>query len=120
MAARLAVTVQVMDRHTPVVATTAEAVAADGHMFLNDGRTFLYIDTTTEGANHLITIQVPTSSDVDGLVVADITFDMVNDKQYVMGPFPPSVYNQPDGMVYIDWEGASVNVNWSVVRMPVV
>ena len=119
MAARLAVTVQVMDRHTPVVATTAEAVAADGHRFLNDGRTFLYIDTTGEGGDHLITIQMPTSSDVDGLVVDDITFELVKDKQYVMGPFPTNIYNQVDGMVYIDWDGASATVNWSVVRMPV-
>ena len=120
MAPRLAVTVQVMDRHTPVVATFAEAIAADGHKFLNDGRTLLYIKTDTVGAEHLITIQMPDSSDIDGLVVSDLTYDLPDNQEVVMGPFPPKVYNQSDGYVYIDWEAATATVTWAVVRMPVV
>ena len=87
MAARLAVTVQVMDRHTPVDATFAEAIVADGHKFLNDGRVFLYIITDAVGAPHLITIQMPTSSDVDGLVVDDLTYDLPDNQNVFMGPF---------------------------------
>jgi len=121
MAARADLTVEVMDRHTPIIPTFTIAVVADGHKFLNDGRTFLYIKTVAVGQPHLITIQMPTSSDVDGLVVDDITFDMADDKNYVMGPFPPSIYNQTDGKVYIDWEDANIaGVSAAVVRMPVV
>ena len=120
MAARLAVTVQVMSRFTPPDATFAEAIVADGHKFLNDGRTFLYIVTDTVGAEHLITIQMPTSSDIDGLVVSDLTYDLPDNQSVFMGPFPPNIYNQADGYVYIDWEAATAAVTWAVVRMPVV
>ena len=118
MADRLAVTVQVMDRFLPPDATFAEAIVADGRMFLNDGRTFLYIVTDTVGAAHLITIQMPTTSDVDGLVVDDLTYDLPDNQSVFMGPFPPSIYNQTDGYVYIDWEGATATVTWAVFRMP--
>jgi hypothetical protein len=118
MADRLAVTVQVMDRHTPVDATFAEAIVADGHKFLKDGRVFLYIITDTVGAPHLITIQMPTSSDIDGLVVDDLTYDLPDNQNVFMGPFPPKIYNQSDGMVYIDWEGAEAAITWAVIRMP--
>ena len=113
-------TVQVMDRHTPIEATFTQSVLADGHMFLNDGRTFLYIKTVAVGQPHLITIQMPTSSDIDGLVVDDITFDLPDDKEHVMGPFPPKIYNQANGRVYITWERAEATCTAAVVRMPVV
>ena len=118
MADRLAVTVQVMDRHLPPDATFAEAIVADGHKFLNDGRVFLYIITDTVGAPHLITILMPTSSDVDGLVVDDLTYDLPDNQNVFMGPFPPNIYNQSDGYVYIDWEGAEASLTWAVFRMP--
>ena len=121
MAARAELTVEVMDRHTPIVPSFTIAVVADGHKFLNDGRTMLYIKTTGVGTEQLITIQMPTSSDVDGLVVDDITFDLLDDSDYAMGPFPPNIYNQTDGMIYIDWEDANIaGVSTAVVRMPVV
>jgi len=120
MAPRAGLTVEVADRHTPIVPSFTIAVVADGHKFLNDGRTFLYIKTNAVGENHLVTIQMPTSSDVDGLVVDDITFDLLDNSDYVMGPFPPKVYNQTDGMVYIDWEVLLIaGVSTAVVRIPV-
>ncbi len=118
MAARADLTVEVMDRQTPIVPSFTIAVVADGHMFLNDGRTFLYIVTTGVGTEQLITIQTPGT--VDGLAIDDLTFDLLDDSDYVMGPFPPSVYNQTNGKVYIDWEDANIaGVSTAVVRMPV-
>ena len=120
MAARADLTVEVAARHTPIVPSFSIAVVASGHKFLNDGRTFLYIKTDTVGTECLITIQMPTSSDVDGLVVDDITFDLLDDSDYIMGPFPPGTYNQTDGKVYIDWEDANIGgVSTAVVRLPV-
>ena len=85
---------------------------------MNDGRTLLYIKTALVTHTHTITVQMPTSSDVDGLVVDDLTYALPDNQEVVMGPFPPKVYNQPDGYVYIDWEEADVKVTWAVVRMP--
>ena len=115
MAARADLAVQVMDRHTPIEPTQTNAVVADGHMFVNDGRTFLFLIGGT--ANCEITIQTPQT--VDSLAIAELVFDIpLGATEYrIMGPFPPSVYNQSNGKVYIDWEVANIaNVKVAVVR----
>ena len=116
MAARADLTVQVMDRHTPIEPTQTNAVVADGHKFTNDGRVFLFLIGGT--ANCEITIQTPNT--VDALAIADLVFDIpLGATEYrIMGPFPPSVYNQSDGKVYVDWEVANIaNVKIAVIRM---
>lgn len=118
MADRAEITVQTMDRHTPIEPTQTQALVADYHMFANDGRTFLFLIGGT--ANCEITIQTPGT--VDGLAIDDPLFDIPlgNTEFRIMGPFPPSIYNQSDGMVYIDWEDATVAlVKVAVIRMPV-
>ena len=118
MAARAELTVQEMGRQAPLVAPTQNAaVVADGHKFSNDGRTFLWLIGGT--ANCIITVQTPGT--VDGLAIDDVAYDIPLGAANwaVMGPFPPSVYNQSDGMVYIDWEVALIaGVKACVVRIP--
>jgi len=118
MADRADITVQVVDRHTPVEPTQTAAAVADYHMFDNDGRTFLFLIGGT--ANCEITVQTPGT--VDGLAIDDIIFDIpLGATEYrIMGPFPPSIYNQANGKVYIDWEDANIaGVKVAVLRLPV-
>ena len=118
MAVRAEITVQVVDRHTPIEPTQTNALIADYHKFVNDGRTFLFLIGGT--ANCEITIQTPGT--VDGLAIDDPLFDIpLGATEFrMMGPFPPEHYNQSDGMVYIDWEDANVaNVKVAVLRLPV-
>lgn len=118
MADRAAIAVQVVDRHTPIEPTQTNALVADYHMFLNDGRTFLFLIGGT--ANCEITVQTPGT--VDGLAVDDIVFDIpLGATEFrIMGPFPPSIYNQSNGYVYIDWEDANIaGVKGAVLRLPV-
>jgi len=116
MAARAEITVQVADRHTPIEPDWEIAVVADGHMFENDGRTFLYL----RGGAAPCEITVQTPNTVDALAIDDIIFDIpATTEERVMGPFPPEHYNQ-DGMVYIDWEVANIaGVSCAVIRLPV-
>ena len=118
MAARADLPIDVMDRHTPIEPTQTNAVGANYHMFLNDGRTFLFLIGGT--ADCILTVQTPGT--VDGLAVDDISFTVplgVGTEFRIMGPFPPSVYNQSDGYVYIDWADADIlNVKVAVIRMP--
>jgi len=117
MAARADLPVQVMDRHTPIEPTQTNAVVADYHMFVNDGRTFLFLIGGT--ANCEITILTPGT--VDGLAIADLVFDIpLGATEYrIMGPFPTDIYNQSDRKVYINWEDANIaNVKVAVIRMP--
>jgi len=119
MADRAAIAVQVVDRFTAVEPTQTDAVVADYHMFSNDGRTFLFL--IGGAANCEITVQTPGT--VDGLAIDDIIFDIPSGatEYRIMGPFPPSIYNQSDGYVYIDWEGANIaGVKCAVLRLPVV
>ena len=117
MATRDAITVQVMDEVTPIEPTWVDARVADGHKFLNDGRTFLYL----RGGAGNCEITVHTPSTRDGLAIDELVFDIpATTEERVMGPFPPGVYNnQSDGMVYIDWEVANIaGVSCAVIRMP--
>ena len=118
MAARADLTVQVMGRAIPLEPVMTNAVVADGHMFLNDGHTYLFLIGGT--VNCEITVQTPGT--VDGLAIADLVFDVpATATEYrMMGPFPPDIYSQSDRKVYIDWEVANIaNVKVAVVRMPI-
>ena len=115
--ARVDLTVQVMDRHTPIEPTQINAVATPSHMFLNDGRTFLFLIGGT--ADCILTIQTPHT--VDTLAIDNLTFTVPlgAGEHRIQGPFPPDIYNQADRKVYIDWEDAFIaNVKVSVIRMP--
>lgn len=96
--ARAALTIQQLDRGgvTPAYA----AAIADGHSFVNDGRTILHVKNT--GAQITLTIQLPGT--IDGQAVADRTVTIpatTGDK--MLGPFRKSQYNQADGAVYVDY-----------------
>ena len=68
--------------------------------FVNDGRTFLYV-LNTGGASNLTFI---TPGTVDALAIGDRTVAVAIDATEGMfiGPFPPNIYNQSDGTVYVD------------------
>ncbi len=82
---------------------TAQTLTAsdetDGHRFPNDGRTLIAV-INTAGAT---TFTFITPGTVDGLAVTDrdevIPINAVGE---FYGPFPPGIYNQPDGTVFID------------------
>ena len=83
-------------------ATAQTLIASDeteGHRFPNDGRTFIAA-INTAGAT-TFTFQTPGTQ--DGLAIADrdevIPINAVGE---FYGPFPPGIYNQPDGTVFID------------------
>ena len=117
MPARAAIPVQTMDRHIPIEPTQTQALVADYHYFVNDGRTFLFIIGGTANCE----IYIVTPGTVDGAAIADITFDITlgATEFRIMGPFPPGVYNQSDGTVHVNTEDANVaNVKLAAIRMP--
>ena len=117
MAARADLPIDVMDRHTPIEPTQTNAVGANYHMFLNDGRTFLFLIGGT--ADCLLTIQTPHT--VDSLAIDNLPFTVPLGaaEHRIMGPFPPDIYNQSDRKVYIDWADADIaNVKVAVIRIP--
>ncbi len=73
---------------------------ANEHEFENDGRTIICA-LNTGGASILTFI---TPGTVDTLAIADHTVSVAihATKVTLIGPFPPSIYNQSDGLVNID------------------
>ena len=72
----------------------------ENHYFVNDGRTIIAVLKT--GGTCEMTFQTPGT--VDGQAIAELLVTpAVAATQYTLiGPFPPSIYNQSDGTVYVD------------------
>lgn len=83
-------------------------VSADGanqNAFLNDGRTFLHVKN---GGGSSITVTIDTPITVDGvLAVGNLAVGVTNGQERIIGPFPPNIYNQTDGKVYVDWSAVT-------------
>lgn len=73
----------------------------DGFRFKNDGRTVLLF-TEVNAANCEITV-TPVNT-VDGLAVAARTVDVTASEQWVLGPWPPEIYNDSDGYLNLTVE----------------
>lgn len=108
---RTAATVQQMSRAG--VTPTYNAAHADNNYFANDGRTLLQV--LNVGAEMTVTIQTPGT--VDGLAISDraVVVPLTTGNKMI-GPFPPDIYNQSDGTVYVDWSRTS-DVTFAVMRM---
>lgn len=94
--------------------TFAAVDAANGNEFVNDGKSVLYVKNAGVGS---INVTASTPGTVDGLAVADLVVAVANGVNKMIGPFPPGIYNQSDGKVYVDWSGGS-SVTAAVIRLP--
>lgn len=111
--ARTELTVQTISRAG--LEATTDAAIADGHKFVNDGKlTLLHV---INGATDVV-VTVQTAYTLDGKALADDTVTCTANEERFIGPFPADIYNQTDGMVYIDYDDTS-NVTVSVLRLGV-
>lgn len=87
----------------PSVATdvTTPATAATSTMtFLNDGVSCIHISTGATTANLTISTYAKfQDGSPSGLSVSNPVIALAANKRYVVGPFPPSIYNDPSGFV---------------------
>lgn len=112
--ARTAITAETTNSQTTRKPTPVPAIA-DGHMVTNDGLTFLIVDNANP-APKTVTVLIPTGP--AGVAVANggrqhpvpASTDGV-----LIGPFP-TVYTQPDGRVWWDYDD-STGVQVSVLRI---
>lgn len=79
---------------------------ADGHMFRNTGSEFLEVENTDGAAAHTVTI--PTTTEFEGLALADLAVSIPAASRRLIGPFEPHVFDRkagtPDaGKVYVDY-----------------
>lgn len=75
------------------------AAIADGHKFPNGGDVFIHVKNG-DAASKDITIQTPAK--VEGVDVAEVTVTVAATSEAMIGPFPPHLFNNSDG-VYVDY-----------------
>ena len=73
------------------------------YQFPNDGRVKMFINNVTN-TNSTATIVTPNT--VDGLAVSDRTVSVTTLKAFVIGPFPPDIYNDDSGYVAMTFDQA--------------
>lgn len=69
------------------------------HQFPNNGATIIEVVSSDAGAQ---TVTVETPGSVDGLAVADQVISVPAGATRFIGPFPTTIYNQSDGMLYVN------------------
>ena len=112
MADRVELTVQQAVRTG--VTPTYNSASANNNTFANDGHTIIEVKNTS-GSPINVTIETPGT--VDGNAVADLVVAVpATSGDKIIGPFPPSIYNQTGGVIYLDWS-ATTNVTVAVIRV---
>lgn len=80
--------------------------------FANNGRQFLYVDNHSTGFSSL-TITITTQVTVDGLIVNNLVVVVLYTDIHLLGPFPPSTYNDVNGFVQMTFsvnDGVLINL----------
>jgi len=74
---------------------TAEAANEDGHTIPNSGRMAVYFLNGSAGACE---VTVATPGKVDGLDIDELVVDVPAGENWLIGPFPPEIYNTEEGV----------------------
>lgn len=101
---RVTLATQVISR-TGLKPTYTTVNQADGAQFSNSGASFLEVVNTGAAP---VTVTVIIQSKLDGQSVTNRSYTVPNTttplgNNYIrVGPFPPSIYNTPEGLTYVD------------------
>ncbi len=82
-------------------AAESTVVTADTYYMPNDERTRLFVRNAT-GSTCVVTIETPAT--LDGLAITDRTVSILTAKEFLIGPFPKSVYNNGVGNVKVTFD----------------
>lgn len=83
------------------------ATSSNTYLIPNNGKVLLCAKAATTA-----TMTIATPNSVDGNAIADLALALPDADQYIVGPFPPSVYNNSAGQL-------SVTVSANVTLFPV-
>ena len=109
--ARTALSVQEIDL-TGLSPTYSDA-NADGHSITNTGDVFLHVKNASASD---ITVTCQTPAKIEGIDIAEITVTVAASGEKMIGPFNPTIFNQSDGSVYVDYS-ATASVTVAAVRL---
>ena len=89
------------------------AAIADGHKFANSGDVFFAIVNGSAGAV-VVTFQTPATV-AGGVTITEQTVTVAAGKTHLVGNFNKSVFNQSDGMVYVDTD-TQTDISYAAVK----
>jgi len=94
---------------------TYEAIDdVNGNQFQNDGRMFLHV---LNASGDVATLTFVTPKTVDGLAIADRAVAITDAEERMIGPFPPTIYNDADRLVQITYSVIDVGVTVALLRL---
>ena len=101
-----------------VIPADVAATASDGNRFKNTGNEMLLV---RNGGGSTVVVTIPTPQTIVGLSIQDPTITIATGVNRNIGPFPPSVYNNPAGgtdpnEVYVEYDQVT-SVTVSVFRV---
>ena len=86
--------------------------ATNDHYFINDGRTFLIARNSGVTTR---TLEAVIAQTVDGVTPAVKSYSILSGEHAVLGPFPPSVYNDASGFCNVNIDHAEIKFQaWSL------
>lgn len=99
------ITPAVISRAGALVSLVAAAGGGDA-IVGNAGKTYLHVKN---GGGSSITVTLPFNSTavVDGQAATSKTVTVANGTEKVIGPFPPSLYNDVNGKVQVTYSGVT-------------
>ena len=86
------------------ITPSAAAANVDGNSFDNEGETFFH---AINGGGGSITLTFQTPAKVGGVNIDNPTVVVGAGAEVFVGPFNPSIFNQPTGEVYVDYSGVT-------------
>jgi len=89
----------------PGVAQPAQqsGVEADGHKIRNNGHVIIECETTGAEGALVFTFQTP-GKQIGEFAIDDLEVSVGQGAVKVAGPFPPGLFNQGDGEIYLDYD----------------
>jgi len=87
------------------VEATYNACAGGGDEFTASNKTFVVLKSTHTSAQ---TATFATQKTVDGLAVADVAIAVDQDEEFIVGPFPPDLFADGDGLVQVTYSGVTL------------
>ena len=70
----------------------------------------------TNASGAPITVTFVTQNTLDGRAVADRTVSVTNGMTFAVGPFPPAIYNDANGLVQMTYSGVT-NLSAKILKV---
>lgn len=89
-------------------AATAGNASEGNYVAGNDGRIFITAENVDAAATHKVTVVTPGTA--GGMGVEDDAVTVPKSGKLKIGPFPPQVFNQSNGQLYVNVDSAELKL----------